>query len=210
MKTLKDGQEKIQEICDVLRRETLEPAHTEARSVIEEAKAKAHKIISDAESQAEQLHLNAKKTIEQERNVFKTALEQASVQSLEALRQDIEGHLFNTELNRVLNEQTTKPDVIAKLITVIIDAIEKEGIGADLSSSIAKSVSADDVNRLLSEGILKKLQGNSVVVGNFSGGARVQVHDKKLTIDISDEALRELLTTYVRKDFRKIIFAATS
>jgi V/A-type H+-transporting ATPase subunit E len=44
------------------------------------------------------------------------------------------------------------------------------------------------------------------VVGSFKGGAQLQWHDRKLTLDMSDDALKELLSTYVRKDFRKMLF----
>ena len=52
MKSLEKGEEKIQKICDVLRRETLEPAQLEAEGVIEQAKEKAAGIVREAEQNA--------------------------------------------------------------------------------------------------------------------------------------------------------------
>lgn len=210
MKTLKEGHEKIQEICDQLRIETLEPAKQEAEKIISDARLRAHEIIEDAEKQAQKHFEAARKSIDQERNVFRTSLEQASVQSLETLRQEIEKNLFNEELSRIILQETTKPDVIASLIGAVVHAIEKDGIATDISAVIPKAVPAESVNRLILDGIVKKLKEGGVIVGDFAGGAKVQLHDKKMTIDISNDALRELLTNYVRKDFRKLIFAATS
>lgn len=209
MKSLKEGKEKIQEICDVLRRETLEPAKMEAKKIIDSAHARAKEIVEEVEIQAENHLESARRTIEQERMVFQTSLEQAAAQSLESLRQQIEKSLFNKELSRIVEAEAVKPDVVAKLINAIVKSIESNGIGTHISAVIPQTVSVDEVNRLLGDAILKKLKEHAVCVGNFAGGAKVQVHDKKMTIDISDEALKELMASYIRKDFRKLIFSVS-
>lgn len=205
-KTLEKGEDKIQKICDALRRETLEPAKQEAEKIIEEARARAEQIVNEAQAQAEKLHENAREAIEQERNVFHSSLEQAGKQGLEELRQAIEHKLFHDELQKVIEENSSDPKVIAKLISSIVQAIEKEGITTELSAVIPQAVSAEEINRLLGEGILKKLKEESVTFGEFVGGAQVKLHNKKMTIDITDRALMELLSSYVRKDFRKLLF----
>lgn len=208
MKTLEKGQEKIKKISDQLRRETLEPAQEEARKIIEEAKIRADEIIAEAEKQTEVIFAEARKAIEQERNVFESSLQQATKQSLESLRQSIEHRLFNEQLHQIISKQASEPNVIAKLITAIINAIEKEGLSADLAAIVPKHVSAKEVNHLLTEEVLKKLKEHSVVLGDFAGGIQIKLLDKNLMIDISDEALKDLVSHYVRKDFRKLIFAS--
>jgi V/A-type H+/Na+-transporting ATPase subunit E len=206
MKTLDRGQDKIQKISDELRREVLEPAHAEARKIIDDAKARASEIIADGEDQVNKLIAGAKASVEQERNVFQSSLIQASRQSLEGLRQDIEHKLFNEELDQALQKHTTDPKVIGSLITAVVHALEKEGTAVDLSVFVPKTVPAREVNQYLTDNILQKIKDKSVQVGNFTGGAQVKLTDKKLTIDISEEALKELVAQYVRKDFRKLIF----
>lgn len=207
---MKHGQDKIQEICNMLRRDTLDPAKIEAQEIIESANERAKGIIEEAEKEAQRQLESVRQTIEQERRVFLTSLEQAAVQGLEALRQQVEKSLFNKELCRMVEAEAAKPDLVAKLINAIVKAIDAGGLSSDISAVIPRTVSADEVNRLLVDGVLKKLRDGGVSVGNFAGGAMVQLRDKKMTIDITDEALRELLTSYIRKDFRKLIFAATS
>lgn len=210
MKSLKEGQEKIQEICNLLRKETIEPAQLEAESIIKSAKDQAKAIIEDAEAERRKQLDSLRRQLDQERNVFHASLEQAAVQSLEALRQEVEKSLFHKEISKMVAAETVKPDVIARLISAIVKAIEKEGISLDISALIPQSVSVEEVNRLLVDGIQKQLKENSVQLGSFAGGAKVKMHDKKMTIEITDEALRDLLTSFVRKDFRKIIFAANA
>lgn len=209
MRTLEKGHDKIKKISDQLIKEALEPARNEAKALLEEAHAKAAEIVAEGQKQAHKLVAEAKTSIEQERNVFHSALTQASKQSIEALRQSVENTLFNSHLQQSLSAQLVDPQVIAKFINAIVEAIEKEGISGDLAAYIPKSVSVQDVNRFLVDGIIQKLQGKSVKLGDLTGGAEVKVLDKNLTIDISDESLRELMSRYVRKDFRKLLFGTT-
>jgi V/A-type H+/Na+-transporting ATPase subunit E len=199
--------DKIKQICDSLRRETLEPAKQEAEQIVQEARGKAEQIIAEAEEQAKRLQAHARADIEQEKNVFQSSLAQAAKQSLEALRQDIETKLFNEELNDVIQQVSAKPSVVADLIKVIIQAIEKEGVEVNFDAVIPKKVSAEEVSALLGDQIMKKLEGNKVSIGHFNGGVQVKLVGKKMTIDITDSTLKELMSGYVRKDFRKMIFA---
>lgn len=208
METLEKGQDKIQKICDQLKYETLQPAKEEAEQIIAAAHKKAEDIIAEGHKQVEKFLAQSRQTIEQERNVFQSSLLQASKQAVEALRQDIENKLFNKELGHILEKNLAEPGLIAKLVDGIVKAIEKEGISTDLSAVIPKSVSPDQVNALILEETRQKLASKPLELGNFAGGARVRLLDKKMTIDLTEQSIKDLLSNYVRKDFRQIIFNA--
>jgi V/A-type H+-transporting ATPase subunit E len=197
MRSLEKGQDKIQKICDNLRRKTLEPAEQEAQRILEEARKKAENIVAEAERQVEQMHKQARGQIEQERNVFQSALQQAAKQTVEGLRQEIEHKLFNEELQNILEKQLGDPKIVAELINGIVKAIEKDGL-----------VSIEDVNALLLENVRRRLKAKPLEIGSFAGGAQVKLHGKKMTVDLSDHAIKELLANYMRKDFRKLIFSS--
>jgi V/A-type H+-transporting ATPase subunit E len=206
MKSLENSQDKIQKICDKIRRETIEPAKEESHIIIEEAKQKALEIKAEAEQHKEQLLKHARAQIEQERSVFTSSLQQATKQTLEALRQEIEQRLFNEELQTILDKQLSDPRVVADLINAITRAIEKEGLATDISAVIPRSVSADDISALLLDSVKKRLRDKPLLIGSFTGGVQVKLIGKRMTIDISDQALKEILANYVRKDFRQHIF----
>lgn len=207
MKSLEKGQDKIQKICDMLRHETIEPAKLKAQEIIDTAKKSAETIIADAEKHAELLVKQARGQIEQERNVFHSSLQQAAKQALESLRQDVEQKFFNEELQTVLEKDLSNPKLIAELINGMVKALEKEGITTDISAVIPKYVSPDDVSQLLLESVLKRLKNKSLEIGSFAGGAQVKMIGKKITLDLTDHALKELLANYVRKDYRQMIFS---
>ena len=167
---------------------------------------KAETIKADAEHHAEQLIKQAKAQMDQERNVFHSSLQQAAKQATEGLRQEIEQKLFNEELQHLLEQQMNDPKVIAEILNGIIQAIAKEGLMTDLSAVIPRAASPDDVSALLIEGVRKRLKGQPLEIGNFAGGAQVKLIGKRFTIDLSDQAIKELIANYMRKDFRKLIF----
>lgn len=193
-------------ICDIIKEETLEPAKQEADKIIASAKERAQAIIDEAEKQAERVHGEVRETIEQERNIFHSSLTQASKQTITQLKQQIEKKLFNQTIQEQVEKHPDEGKLAAKLVEAVVKAIDKEGISADLSVAIAKTLSAKEVNALLGDEILKKLREKSVTLGDFASGIQVKLHDKRMTLDMSDKVLTELIAQYVRKDFRKWIF----
>jgi V/A-type H+/Na+-transporting ATPase subunit E len=208
MKGIEPGKDKVKKICDILRRETLEPAEIEAEQITASAKEQAEQIVAAAHKDAEKLQQEARQEIERQRNVFQSSLSQACKQAMEALKQSIEEKLFNQELSRLMSKHTQDPKVLAQLVTAVVHGIEKEGIEADLSVYISAAVPARSVNMLLAHEIIEKLKEKSVLIGSLTGGIEIKLHEENITVDISDVALKELVANYIRKDFRELIFSS--
>ncbi|MBT3394436.1 MAG: V-type ATP synthase subunit E [Waddliaceae bacterium] len=206
MKTLEKGSNKIKHICEILRKDTLEPAEQEAEGIIVDAQSLADKIVKKAHADANEILSEARQAIEQERRVLESSLVQACKQSIEKLKQDIEHKIFDEELCGLVAGATKDASVIATLINTVVATLEKEGLEGDISAIIPAKVSAEDVNALLFEGVIEKLKEGDVLVGNFAGGVRVRLHEKRLVLDLSDEALREILGSFLRKDFCEALF----
>lgn len=209
MESLETGKDKIRKICEILKQETLEPAKEEAQQIVSIAQKEALQIVRDAEAKAEMLLQKTQVKLEKERELFENSLKMASRQSLEALRQDIEKHLFNDQLSSWVDKQTQDPQMAAHLIEALIKAIEKEGLSTDFSAYIPAKLPVEKVNALLARSLLDKLREKKVLVASFLGGVQIKLHDKKLLLDLSDEALKELMARYVRKDFRDLLFQAS-
>jgi len=206
MKGIETGKDKVKKICDVLRRETLVPAMEEAEKITSSAQMRAEEILLAAKMQADSLLAEAKFEIARERNVFQSSLGQACKQALESLKQNIESKLLDQELAELVTKQTQDPRLLAELITAVVRGIEKDGLDVSLSAYIPANIPPRAVNQLLVKGVLEKLKEKSVLVGNLAGGIEVSLHQEKVTIDLSDKALKELVAQYIRKDFRTLIF----
>jgi V/A-type H+-transporting ATPase subunit E len=205
---MKEAQEenKIQKICDILRDETINPAKSQANEIIEKAHIEASKIVKNARKEAESLEQRALEEIAEKKRVFEASLSLACRQGIEKLKQLIEQKLFSDNLSDLLQKATSKDSVISELINNIIEGIHKEGIDLDLRAYIPKKVSARRINELLLTKIKDNLVENTVQIGDFNGGARVQLMDMKITLDISDEAINLLVADYIHSDFRDLFF----
>lgn len=210
MKGTETGNDKVKKICDILRRETLDPAINEAEQIVLSAKQQAERIIAAGLKEAEKLKDEARQDIERQKNVFQSSLNQACKQALESLKQSIEEKLFNQQLARTITSYTQDPKVLAQLISAVVKGIEKEGTDVALSVYVPAAVPARSVNMLLAQDILDKLKEKGVLIGTLAGGIEVKLHKDNITIDISDAALKELVAGYIRKDFRELIFKANS
>ncbi len=207
MKSVDTGKEKVKKICEVLRKETIDPAKKEGNQIIAKARNEGEKIVTNAKQEATRLLYDAKKKIEEERNVFQASINLACKKSIDTLKQEIEKNLFNPQLAAFVGERTKDPKVVAELITAIINGINKEGINGDLRALVSKAVNTEAVNKELSKGIVEQLESKSVELGEIEGGAQVKILNRNLTIDMSDDALKSLLANFVRDDFRSVIFA---
>jgi V/A-type H+-transporting ATPase subunit E len=206
MDNLETGKDKIKKICEILKNETLEPAKLEAQKIIENAQEEAHRIIKEAEKTSADMIEKTKGKLEKERELFQGSLSQAAKQSVIALRQDIEDSLFNKEVVSLVDKMALDPNIVSQLVTTLVKAVEKEGTSTDFSAQIAATLPPEKINALLTKQIIEKLREKSVTVGQFVGGIQLKLHDRNLTLDLSDKALTELLGKYLRKDFRKVFF----
>jgi V/A-type H+-transporting ATPase subunit E len=206
MKNLETGKDKIQKICDVLKKETLEPAKQEAREIIENAHLQAVNIVAAAKKEAIERLATAEREIEEKQKVFQSSLHLACRQGIELLKQKIESELFDRQLTEVIAKETADPKVIANLLTSFMKAMEERGIEEDFAAVIPKHISPRTINALLTQQILERLKGHSVSIGDFEGGVQIQMPSRQITIDISDQVVRELIAQYIRRDFRDLVF----
>ena len=207
MKGLKTGRDKIQEICDVLKHETLEPAKQEAREVIENAQLQAEEILQEAREKANALIQSAKEEMEEKKKVFSASLQLSCRQGVELLKQKIEEELFDKSLSGLVSKEMKDPKVIAHLINSFMKAVEEQGIQEEFVARIPKEISPKSINALIAERSLEKLQKQSVELGDFSGGVKIQMKGSQVTIDMTDETVKELIARFIRRDFRDMLFS---
>lgn len=205
MKTLENENEKVNRICEILKNDALEPARKQAQAITEEALRKADEIIQDAEKEAVIILENSRRMNAQERTVFQASLSLGAKQGLEVLRHEVE-KLFNSKLEALIADQTAKPEIIAEIITVLINAVRTQGSLSSLKAFIPKQIAPSDVIHLLLMEVLKQLEAQSVEIGDFKGGAQLKLINKNMRLDMTDEALKELIGQFIREDLRKYLF----
>lgn len=209
METLEKGKSKLGEICEILRKETLEPAQNDAKGIVDSARIESQKIIELAHAEAKQIMDDAHAKIEQERKLFENSMDLASKQSFDELRQKVEEHLFAIELSQLGAGMLKEGELVAKLLGAIINAIEKEGLGSNLALAISGILKPEEISKHLMDGIKQKLEKNEIPIESIDSGAVIKIVDKKMRIDVSEQSLKELMGTFLRDSFRQILFKNT-
>ncbi|EGK69396.1 V-type ATP synthase subunit E [Chlamydia abortus] len=200
------AEDKLKQICDALRIETLKPAEDEADAIVRNAKEQAKRIIDEAQEEASRIITSAKEEADHKLKQGESALAQAGKRSLESLKQAVENKVFKESLAEWLENTLADPEVSAKLVAALIQAIEDKGISGDLTAYIGKHVATRAVNEFLGKTVLAKLKGKGVAIGKFVGGVQLRVEDKNWVLDLSSDTLLDLLMRYLQKDFREMIF----
>jgi V/A-type H+-transporting ATPase subunit E len=205
MKVADSGKDKIQKICNTLRNETLAPAKQEAKEIVENAHLHAEQIIEDAKRKAHEMFQSLEKEMEEKRRVFQASMNLACRQAIEDLKQKIESQLFSPQLNQIVKTEMKDPHVISKLLTAFVSYIEKNGIDGDISVIIPKDIDPRSVSSLLSSKVMEKLK-DPIEMGQFDGGLLIKLKGEKITVDVTDSVVRELIGSYIRRDLRELVF----
>lgn len=206
MDSLDTGKDKIKKICDVLVREALDPAKEEAAKCLQEARENATQIIEEAKKRASEIVKEGYQRVEAQRQVVEHALRQASAQTLESLKQTIEEALFTEGLVPIIEKMTSNEKLMGTLTSALVNSIEKEGISADFSLVIGKALDKETFLGTLAKSALKSVEKRKVIILDSLEGIQLKLHDKKFTLDFSQDSLCELISQYLRKDFRQILF----
>lgn len=198
------GAEKVKQICDVLKHKTLVPAQEEAGRIIEEAKAEADKIVANAKAEAKAQIEAAKKKMADEQAVLETSLRLAAKQATAALKSDLETTFFNPTLTELISSEMKGASFVANLLSALVSAVEKEGMGAELKAIIGAQVDKEAAAKSLAANLLDKLKGG-LTVGSFVGGVQLKLVNESLTVEVTEEVVGHLLAAYLRDDFRKVV-----
>lgn len=206
MKHIENANDKIQLICEQIKNDALEPAKQEAKLIVENAKKEAELIKSQLLKEIEEEKAKALSLIEQEKLISQTALQLAGRQSIDKLKSEII-NIFNDSLSDSIEDAASKTDVVLNLINSVCESLVKEGIYSPIQLTIGKKVALNELADKLSKDIKEKLAGGPLSLGAFASGAELKLQGKNLTIDISDKAVKELFSTFLKRpDFRALIF----
>jgi len=206
MPELETANDRIEAICQKIRLETLDPAKEEAFQIIEQAKHEANTIRQKAKDEADKMLRDQQKYLEDEKRIFLASLEQASKLTIETLKQKITTSLFNPALDTWVQEELGDEKDIAKLVEVIIKAIEKEGLSTNLAIKVGQAYTPNAIVKAISRNIIERLKSETVEVGDMPAGVQIVLKDKHMMLDFSNKVLETIVASFVQKEFRKIFF----
>ena len=212
----------VDELIAKLREEGVSAGREEADRILAEARAEAALVLDKANSEARTRLESARK----ESDAYRAAGEEALKTAMRDTVLDMKASLmkqFSQDVKRLVSHQLKDPDVLRQMILEVAGRM-RDGAGADDDDAmdVILPESAIGLEELrndpaeLEKGELTKfvfgLTGEMLRDGvSFSrsdevgGGIRVQVKDKDITFDLTEEAVATLLLEHLQPRFRAIL-----
>lgn len=206
MTKLISSQDKLQQLCEILQDQALEPARLEAHKMIEKARHEADTLVKEAREQVKRLHEQAASEIEREKELAHASLKQAASQAVGKLRQEIENELVNQEIAHLTHQTLKDTDLVTFLIKKYIEMVEAKGWDKDFSVEISKLPEAKKLSESIIAACAGKLKEGQVLPVLAEGGFRLKLHNKRLSLEATESALIELLGQFLRKEIRTRLF----
>jgi V/A-type H+-transporting ATPase subunit E len=204
----------VKELIDRIRDEGVHSARAEADRI---PKARAARIVTDAKAEAAAIKKEARAAMEREQTATIEALRIAARDTELELRAAIMSG-FEEHVRRLVTDVTTDGSVLRDMILVLSgraadDLLQDKDAVILVPDRLADEVSAELDEFLkrsagaLSADVLR--QGIELIPSSeVQGGARVRLVGEDLEIDMSNEALSEMMLKLLLPRYRKILVEA--
>ncbi len=186
----------INELIEQIKKEGVEAAEVEAKSIVDSAKQEAEKIINDAKEKAEKIISDAKAENDRVVKSSEEALKQAGRNLLISFRDSVA-----RELNSIVGEKVASVYSSEDFSTLLVKVLENWSKNAD-AESLELILNSDDLkafeDSLVSQLKEKMLSGVTLKANdNFDKGFRIAVNNGSAYYDYSKEAVVEMLSNFL-------------
>ena len=197
--------QQVQELIDKIKTEGLAAADQKARELEEQAKRNAQGILNEANKRAQDLLLDAEEEIRKKQEASRTALQQASRDTLLSLKKEVQ-----KLLHKVITAQVADVLTPQKLSDIIAEIVHKAVDGKSADAGIEVVLSPKDLKELR-DGFLAQLQKQFKCPVHFQAsedigkGFTVSFDQGKSSFDFSQEALAEYLSVYLNEELAALL-----
>jgi V/A-type H+-transporting ATPase subunit E len=207
----------VKELIERIRDEGVQSALEEAARILTEARAQAALIVSEAKAEAAAKNKEAEAAIETERTAAIEALRIAARDTGLELRTAVLA-AFEEHVRRLVTDVTADGAVLRDMILVLAGRAAEDLIKDQEAAILVPERLADEAPPELEEFLRRSAVALSADVlrkgielipsSQVRGGARVRLVDDDLEIDLSDEALSEMMLKLLLPRYRKILAEA--
>jgi vacuolar-type H+-ATPase subunit H len=201
----------LKEICDEIRKSTLEPASQEAAQVIQQAKEEASSLIRKAKEEAARIEQETLAKIAKEKASHQESLQRASRDLWNLLQEQFEKQFFSPAMQQLLEGMDRDIKPIANLLEAIIHSLKDKGLDRSLTLELSSTIDKELLARHVSQEIVQIVRSGTTNP-TLRGGIIVKSSEGKrgLTLEVSQESLMELLKELISPALRNLLFTQNS
>ena len=204
----------VQALISRIRDQGVEAGRTEGERLLIEAKEEAARILADAEKTAAETLERAREKIKKEEDSSMEALRMAARDTGLHLRQAVLTS-FEQHVRRLVTDVTLDGEFLRALVLVLAgqaadDYVKDKSVRIQVAKFIAgeedEEMAEQEKRAVLALSNLMLRDGIELVSSDeVQGGARVQIVDDRLEIDLTDDAIATLLLGRMLPRFRSIL-----
>lgn len=210
----------VEALIERLRDEGVNEGKARAEKILGDAEARAKWILSQAEEEAERVIRNAREEAKRTRTAAEEAMQVAARDALLSVKADLTNQ-FARKVRRLVSESVSKEEMLEKMILEVVGRM-REQVGEDEAAEVILPrdvVGVDDLRRNI--GDLKEGSLSHFVLEQTSdmlregvrfgvsedeqGGLRLALKDGEITLDITDNAVADLLLAHLQPRFRALL-----
>jgi V/A-type H+-transporting ATPase subunit E len=210
----------VQDLIDRLREEGVSEGRTRAQKIVADAESRARWIVDQAKQEAEVLREKARADAEHVRKSLQEALAVAVRDAILALKSTLTAR-FAAEVRQAVGAQMQRHEMLQKLILEVAGRV-REQIPESESMRVLlprDAVGLEELRRdpkALGENPLTELAGfiskdmlrdgvTLTVSEDARAGIRLALQDDTVQMDLTDEAVTDLLLTHLQPRFRALL-----
>jgi V/A-type H+-transporting ATPase subunit E len=204
----------VQELIARIRDEGTKAGEDQAEQLVADARREAAQIVAQARAEAEALRDQAHAEIKAEEEAATASLRNAARDSVLELQATVRAR-FESFVHRLVTKEMRNENFIRSLVLVLAGHVTDdfvkdrharifvdENLLGDYEKAVGepmRSIVLQITSEMLREGL------ELVPATGVHGGAKVQLVGENLEIDLTDDAIAELLLQYVLPRYRRII-----
>ncbi len=205
-----------------LRDDGVSAGRTEAERIVAEAETRARSVLDAAEAEAKAKLVAARKEIEGHRRAGEDALKAAARDTVLDLKEQL-ARRFADDVGKTVAEAMRDEDLLKRMILAVAGRARDEA-GVDRATEIEAilprdAVGLDDLRRKpeeLREGSLSHFAAGSaaamlrdgVTFGRAeddTGGIRLHLTDRGVSVDLTDQAVADVILAHLQPRFRALL-----
>jgi V/A-type H+-transporting ATPase subunit E len=198
--------EELQSLLERIQAEGVKKADEQKEQILSEAKEQAKEIIEKAKTEADSIIKSAEENAQKSEARAKSAIQQAARDIILALKSDLDERL-NAVTKECVGTAMT-PEQMKKYLDQMVEAYKSKG--GNVEAGIEVLVSANDLDAIaqqLKSSVLSSLKTDPTIniSSDFSTGLQIGFKDEQVFLDLSDEALTDLICVYVGPKLASLI-----
>ena len=210
----------VQALIDRLREQGIEAGRQDAEKTVADAEARARWVVDQAQEEATRLREQAQSDADRTRTAGQEALQIAVRDALLAVKTDLTQR-FAREMRRLISDQMKSEEMLQQMILEVAGR-SREAIGETEPATVILPrdvVGLNDLRRKpeeMQEGTLAHfvlatatdLMREGITFGvseDEQTGIRVRLEGSELTLDLTDEAVANLLLQHLSPRFRALL-----